>query len=123
MSARGCWQDLPADEIYEGVIRRSFSSTQATVTSYSFAPGASFPRHRHAQEQITLVEAGEAEMTVGDQVDSLSAGDWTVVAADVEHGLRAGPAGARIVAIVIPRRESPGAYTVVPSNAKAHDHI
>jgi quercetin dioxygenase-like cupin family protein len=117
---RGRFDELPADEIYEGVIRRSFSSTRATVTSYSFAPGARFPRHRHPQEQITLIEAGEAEMTVDDRVDSLAAGDWTVVGPDLEHGLRAGPAGAKILAIVIPRRESLGAYTVLESGDRAN---
>ena len=104
---------MPAEEAYEGVLRRSFSSAKATVTSYSFAPGAAFPLHRHPQEQITLVEAGEVEMTVGDRMESLSAGDWSVVEADVEHGIRAGSDGAQVVAIVIPRRESVDAYTVL----------
>jgi quercetin dioxygenase-like cupin family protein len=104
---------MPAEEVYAGVTRRSFNSGQATVTSYSFAPGAAFPLHRHPQEQITLVEAGEVEMTVGGRVEPLSAGDWSVIGPDLEHGLRAGSAGARIVAIVIPRRASADAYTVV----------
>jgi quercetin dioxygenase-like cupin family protein len=99
--------------VYAGVERRSFSSEKATVTSYRFAPGAAFPRHRHPQEQITLIEDGEVELTVGDRIEALSAGDWSVVEADVEHGLRAGPRGARVVAVVVPRRESADAYTVV----------
>ncbi len=113
MSVRGNFERLPADEVYEGVLRRSFSSEQATVTSYTFAPGATFPPHRHPQEQITLIESGDIEMSVGDHVESLSAGDWSVVEGDLEHGIRAGTEGARIVAIVIPRRESGDAYTVV----------
>jgi quercetin dioxygenase-like cupin family protein len=104
---------MPAEEVYAGVERRSFSSRQATVTSYSFAPGATFPLHRHAQEQITLVEAGDVEMTVGNRVEPLAAGEWSVVEGDIEHGIRAGSEGARIVAIVIPRRESLDAYTVL----------
>ena len=95
------------------MLRRSFSSEHTTVTSYDFAPGAAFPLHRHSQEQITLTHAGEAEMTMGDEVESLSAGDWTVVASNVEHGVRAGPNGALIIAIVAPRRESPDGYTVI----------
>ena len=110
---RGRFDELPAEEVYAGVVRRSFSSEQATVTSYSFAPGAEFPLHRHPQEQITLIEAGEVEMTVGDRVEPLSAGDWSVVQADLEHGIRAGGAGARILAIVIPARASADAYKVV----------
>jgi quercetin dioxygenase-like cupin family protein len=110
---RGRFEELPAEEVYEGVVRRSFSSDQATVTSYTFAPGATFPLHRHPQEQITLIEEGEVEMSVGDRVEPLSAGDWSVVGPELEHGIRAGQRGARIVAIIVPRRESSDAYTVL----------
>ena len=109
---RGRFDEMPAEEVYAGVRRCSFDSEKATVTSYSFAPGARFPLHRHPQEQITLIETGEVEMTVGDQVQRLSAGDWSVVAGDLEHGIRAGSEGARILAIVIPRRDRIDGYTV-----------
>jgi quercetin dioxygenase-like cupin family protein len=110
---RGNFDQLPADLVYEGVTRRCFSSEQATVAGYTFAPGAAFPSHRHAQEQITLIQAGEVEMTIGDRVERLAAGDWSVVAPDVEHGITAGDGGATVLAIVVPRRESADAYTVV----------
>lgn len=109
----GNFAELPADNVYDGVVRRSFSSDRATVTSYAFAAGAVFPRHRHPQEQITLIQTGEVEMTVGEHVQRLSAGDWSVIAPDVEHGITAGSTGATVVAIVVPRRESADAYTVV----------
>jgi quercetin dioxygenase-like cupin family protein len=110
---RGSFEQLPADRAYEGVTRRSFSSARATVTSYTFSPGAQFPLHRHPQEQITLIQDGEVEMTVGDKVDRLSAGEWSVIEPGVEHGITAGPEGAAVVAIVVPPRESADAYTVV----------
>jgi quercetin dioxygenase-like cupin family protein len=110
---RGSFDAIASDEPYPGVVRRSLSSQRVTVTRYDFAPGAEFPRHHHRQEQVTLVEEGEVQFTLGDSVHSLSAGDWTVVAPDVEHGLRAGPEGARILAIVAPRRKDPDAYDLV----------
>ncbi|MDQ6817465.1 MAG: cupin domain-containing protein [Actinomycetota bacterium] len=116
---RGSFDQLPADELYAGVLRRTFSSSRATVTLYSFEAGAEFPRHRHPQEQITVVEAGEAEITIGDRTESLSAGGWAIVEPEVEHGLRAGPAGARVLAVVVPRRDHPGEYTVLQSGADA----
>lgn len=115
----GTYDDLAADEPYPGVTRRSFSSEQATVTTYAFEPGARFPRHRHAQEQITLVQEGDVTFTVGDDVQTLSAGGWSVVPSDVEHGLEAGPGGARIVAVIVPRRASSDSYTVVDDGAGA----
>jgi len=110
---RGNFDQLPADRPYQGVIRRSFSTERATVTRYMFEPGASFPRHRHAQEQVTLIQEGQVEMTLGDGVERLVAGDWSVVAPDVEHGITAGPGGATVVAIVVPRRDSADGYEVV----------
>jgi len=109
----GSFDALGADEPYPGLERRVFDADGATVTEYRFAPGARFPLHRHPQEQITLVSDGDVEMTVAGEVLRLSAGAWSVVAPEIEHGITAGRSGARIVAIVVPRRRAPGAYTVV----------
>jgi quercetin dioxygenase-like cupin family protein len=113
-SAVGTFAELPSDEPCPGVVRRTFDAAGATVTSYEFSAGASFPLHRHAQEQITLVEEGSVSMRIGDREPELSAGGWSVVPGEVEHGVTAGPTGARITAIVVPRREG-GAYEVLRS--------
>jgi hypothetical protein len=36
-----------------------------------------------------------------------------VVEPEVDHGVTAGPSGATVVAIIVPRRESADAFTVV----------
>ena len=113
MSRIGSFDRLEADEPYPGLRRRAFDSAGATVTEYRFEPAASFPVHRHPQEQITLIAEGEVEMTIASSVSLLRAGDWSVVAPDVEHGIRAGSGGARILAIVVPRRSGADAITVV----------
>ncbi len=109
----GRFESLEPEEVYDGVRRRSFSSSKATVTRYEFAPGARFPIHRHPSEQVTLVEAGLVEFTVAGEATRMEAGAWSVVPPDVEHGLRAGPQGARILAIVVPRRARSDDYEVV----------
>jgi quercetin dioxygenase-like cupin family protein len=106
------FDDLPVDEPYPGVHRRTFSTQSATLTSYRFDPGAGFPLHRHEQEQITMVQEGDVEFTVDGEVQTLSPGGLSIVAPGVEHGLRAGPQGGSILAIIAPPRESPDAYTV-----------
>jgi quercetin dioxygenase-like cupin family protein len=109
----GSFDGLQAEEPYSGLERRTFDSTGATVNQYRFQPGARFPLHRHPQEQITLIQEGEVEMTIEGEVTMLAAGQWSVVGPDVEHGIQAGPNGASILAIVVPRRAAVGAYTVV----------
>jgi quercetin dioxygenase-like cupin family protein len=111
--AAGHFDDLSVDEPWPGVRRCSFDSEHATITRYEFDPGAEFPLHSHPQEQITIVQEGEVEFTVGGEVSHLGPGDWSVVPPDVPHGLRAGDGGARFLAMIVPRRESAHAYTVV----------
>jgi len=109
----GHFDALAAEQPYEGIERRAFDAAGATVTSYRFEPGASFPIHRHPQEQITLIQEGSVELSAYGEKTSLRAGHWSVVAPDVEHGITAGPEGARFIAIVVPGRESSTAYEIV----------
>lgn len=109
----GSFAALPADEPWPGVHRRAFNAAGATVTAYELAPGAVFPVHRHPQEQITLVQEGEVEFTVDGSPQTLGPGGWSVVPGALAHGLRAGPAGAQIIAVVVPRRPGADAYTLV----------
>jgi quercetin dioxygenase-like cupin family protein len=112
--AVGTFAGLASDEPYPGVVRRTFDAAGATVTSYEFSPGASFPLHRHTHEQITLVDEGSVRMRIGEDEPELSTGGWSVVPGGIEHGVTAGPTGARITAIIVPRRES-GAYELMGS--------
>ena len=112
LEGAGSFEGLPDEEPFPGVRRRTFSSRGATVSRYLFEPGASFPLHSHPQEQITLIEEGSIEITVAGESTPLEGGSWSVVSPDVEHGITAGPDGARIVALVVPRRERPDEYSL-----------
>jgi quercetin dioxygenase-like cupin family protein len=116
--ASGSFHDLPMDEPWPGVRRRAFDSQQATFTEYDFDAGAEFPLHSHPQEQITLVQEGALELTVAGAVKRLGPGDWSVVPPDVPHGIAAGSEGARFLAIVVPKRHSPHAYSVVDTDRR-----
>ncbi len=106
MSEVGAISELAVETPFPGVERRTFHSSQSTVVSYVFAAGAKFPLHRHPEEQITLIEDGDVELTAGGTTQTLAAGGWSVVAGDVEHGIRAGAQGARFLAILVPRRRA-----------------
>jgi unsaturated pyranuronate lyase len=106
----GSFSELAPEEVYPGVVRRTFSSREATVNAYRFEAGASFPVHSHAQEQITLVTHGSIEMTVEGEATTLEDGSWSVVSGGTQHGITAGPDGAAILAMIVPRREAAGDY-------------
>ncbi len=113
MNAVGSFEALAESEPFEGLRRRTFDGEGATVSEYRFAPGARFPLHAHAEEQITLVTDGEVELTAGAETVRLAAGGWAVTAGGVPHGIRAGERGARVLAIVVPRRPAPDAYELL----------
>jgi quercetin dioxygenase-like cupin family protein len=106
MTRAGRFDDIAAEEPYPGVRRRTVQAAQATVADYALEPGASFPLHSHPQEQVTLVLEGEVELTADGRSERLGAGAWSIVPGGVTHGVRAGADGARIVAVVVPRRET-----------------
>jgi len=91
-------------EPFPGVRVRTFDSERATVTLYAFAAGAAFPSHHHPQEQITLVEEGELAFVVDGEVGTVRAGDWRLVPPGRTHEVTAGPEGARLISILVPRR-------------------
>ena len=108
----GAAEALATDSPFPGVTRVSYRSAKATLVSYVFAPGAEFPQHAHAEEQITTVTDGDVEFVVAGTSYRLCAGETFVVGQDIAHGLRAGPAGARFLAIVLPPRIHSDAYII-----------
>jgi quercetin dioxygenase-like cupin family protein len=103
----GRFDEIGAESPYDGIARRVMTTAKATVQEYRFEPGAAFPLHRHPQEQITLVLEGDVSFSAGGETHELSAGAWSVVPGEVEHGITAGPAGARFLAILVPPRTEP----------------
>ena len=120
MPSSGSFAGIEAETPYPGIRRRTFHSERMTVSEYTFAPGATFPLHRHTQEQVTLVEAGEVRLTAGGSTETLAAGAWSVMPAGVEHGVTAGPDGARIVAVLSPPRRSDGEITLAATSESGH---
>ena len=51
-------------------------------------PGCGLPTHTDSAEEIVIVVAGEAEVTVGAEAQRLSAGSVALVPADVPHSVR-----------------------------------
>jgi quercetin dioxygenase-like cupin family protein len=103
----GSFGALAAEAPHVGIDRRVLATEKATVQEYRFEPGASFPLHHHPQEQITVVLDGEIAFSAGGERRTLGAGEWSVVPGGVPHGVTAGPAGARFLAVLVPPRKEP----------------
>lgn len=108
----GLGPEPPLEHPFPGIARRTNQTAQATVTAYAFDPGAAFPIHTHPEEQITVVLEGTVVFDVEGERHALGPGETYVVTANLEHGLEAGPEGARFLAVVVPRRASSDAYEI-----------
>ena len=109
---RGAGAEPALEHPFPGVSRRTNHTEQATVSAYAFEPEASFPIHTHPEEQITVVLEGTVVFEVEGERHALGPGETYALAAHLEHGLQAGPDGARFLAVVVPRRSGSDAYEI-----------
>jgi len=75
----------------DGVTTRMFvsaetGSSQLTIFEQWCDPGHGAPVHVHAVEEVLRVLAGSAEISVGDSIRLVSAGESVIVPAGVAHG-------------------------------------
>ena len=115
-AVRGVGSAPEVERPFPGVTRRTNQTAKATVSAYAFEPSAEFPIHIHPEEQITVVLEGTVVFSVEGATHELGPGETYVVAPDTEHGLRAGPEGARFLAVIVPRRVGSDAYEIKESN-------
>jgi mannose-6-phosphate isomerase-like protein (cupin superfamily) len=63
-------------------------ATQLCIFEQWVAPGAGAPTHSHPVEEVLTVREGEAEMWMGEQRITVSAGQSLIVPAGCWHGFR-----------------------------------
>ena len=80
------WADLPTEAILPGVTRQVIHGARESVVRYVYAPGAVFPRHAHAEEQVTLVVRGRIAFEVGCGRHELCPGEALVIPGGAPHG-------------------------------------
>jgi len=59
------WDDMPAEDLKDGLRRRLITGDQVMVTHVYFTKGTEVPRHEHHNEQITYILEGALEFHFG----------------------------------------------------------
>jgi quercetin dioxygenase-like cupin family protein len=104
------------DTPFAGITRTTFDGEESTVVEYRFAPGATFPLHHHAQEQVTIVLSGRIHYSDDDGERTFAAGDWVSTPSGVIHGIRSDAEGATFLAILAPPRARDESPTLIKHN-------
>lgn len=95
------WTDLG------GGIRRKVLTHDAAVmmVRVAFEAGAVGPLHSHPHVQVSYVESGVFDVTIGDRRERLAAGGSFLVPSGVEHGCAAVEAGSLVDVFTPPRAD------------------
>lgn len=78
---------MPAHELIPTINMRFINSDKFTVIQWNLKQGAKlFPQHKHINEQVTRILAGDVDAHSGDAVYHLHTGDVMIFPANVMHG-------------------------------------
>lgn len=96
----GSGSPLPAQPRPAGTTRTDLQRHDLSIAGWetlqalvSFAPGASFPRHRHPGEEVIYVTQGAIEYEVAGKPVTVSAGETLFIPYGVVHAARNGGTG------------------------------
>lgn len=79
------WEQVPDEQVKEGVSRRTISTDRIMVVRYVYAPGSTFPVHSHPEEQIVLVLEGKLVFRTDGGELPMEAGSILAIPGGVPH--------------------------------------
>ena len=82
------WDELPREELKEGVERRLVSTERMMIAHIYFDEGAVVPRHEHENEQLTYILEGTLRFWLGEdeaEVVDVRAGEVLHIPSWVPH--------------------------------------
>ena len=92
-------------QLAEGISTRIFPGDKAMLSEVTLAPDSVGALHSHPEEQWGVMLEGQAVRIQDGEEFPVQAGDFWRTPGGVEHGIRAGSEGARVLDIFSPPRE------------------
>jgi len=79
--------EAPKEDLGDGIVRQILGYDDSILMARVwFEKGAVGQIHAHPHSQVTYIESGAFEFTVGDEVRRLEQGDCVYAAPDTRHG-------------------------------------
>ncbi|MEM8547269.1 MAG: cupin domain-containing protein [Pseudomonadota bacterium] len=93
-------------QLAPGITTQIFAGEQAMFSVVSFAPGSRGSIHHHPEEQWGVMLEGTGTRIQSGEEFAVSQGDFWCTPPNVEHGVVAGPEGAKVLDVFAPPREA-----------------
>jgi quercetin dioxygenase-like cupin family protein len=97
--------DVPALELWNGVIGRRVIGERSMFAVVELEPNTAVPEHRHPHEQLGIALVGGGRFRVGDEVLDVGPGSTWNIPPSVPHEFTVGPDGAVVIDVFTPNRE------------------
>ncbi|MHA1967040.1 MAG: cupin domain-containing protein [Candidatus Hodarchaeales archaeon] len=78
-------KDVYEKEVVPGFKGKFVHSVNVTVAYWSITKGSLLPEHDHPHEQVTNVIKGELELSIGEGIKILKAGEVAVIPSNAKH--------------------------------------
>ncbi len=95
-----------ARELAPGVTTRIFPGEHAMLSVVTIAPNGAGTMHSHPEEQWGMLLEGTAVRIQGGEEIAVKKGDFWRTPGGIEHTMRAGPEGCRVLDIFAPPRDA-----------------
>lgn len=83
-------QDVEQIEMLNGIHRRTMATTdEAMLCQFRLDEGSVVPTHHHMNDQVGYVVSGKVEMTIGNKIRIITAGDSYAVPGGIPHSAKA----------------------------------
>ena len=77
--------DLPAQEVYPGIVGRIIHTEAVTIADFRIAAGTELPLHDHPHEQTSTILEGRFRFEVDGEVRECGPGEVAVIPGNVPH--------------------------------------
>ena len=92
-------------QLGKGLKTSIFCGNQAMISIVEIEPNCVGQIHSHPEEQWGFIIKGSGIRIQGDERIEIKEGDFWLTPSNIDHGIEAGPEGAKIIDIFSPPRE------------------
>ena len=108
MTAFSHLDDVERLQIWDGLVGRAATGSEASLVAIEIEPNTAVPEHHHPNEQTGLLIRGTMRFTIGDETKELVPGAMWVIPGNVPHSVQSGSEGAFLVELFAPPRSDWG---------------